>query len=135
MMATMSRPLILRNGDLAQLADTDALQLPTRAIAAGASTPDPGIDGVVIYSSVEEALLVWSDTDSMWNELSGAGGGDSADEVWIGGSPPPDDTTDLWVDTDEDPPALTFTYVLILMEGDEVPPDTVPGTIVIIVPA
>lgn len=131
----MSRPLILSGGDLAQLSDTDVLQLPDRAITPGDTTPDPGIDGVIVNSSTANVLIRWNEADGVWEEVSGSGGGDGADEVWIGDSPPPDPDAELWIDTDEDPPAEPgIAPVLIIMEGDTVPPETEVGTIVIVVP-
>jgi len=46
------------------------LVLPSRPIAAGAATPNPGIVGVSIWSSTEIAELIWDGTS--W-QLSGAG--------------------------------------------------------------
>lgn len=45
---------------------------PQLAIAAGATSPNPGINGVTVWSTTENAILNWSSTS--W-ELLGTGGG------------------------------------------------------------
>lgn len=44
-----------------------------RAIAQGATSPDPGVAGVVVWSTTAGALLVW--TGAAWQPLAAGGGG------------------------------------------------------------
>ena len=52
---------------------------PSLAIAAGATTPDPGINGVQVWSTTENALVFWG--SNSW-ELSGGGGAPATDSLF-----------------------------------------------------
>ncbi len=55
------RPIVQQAGVLTELADSDALVLPSAAVAPGSTTPNPGQPSV-IWSTLANAPLQWDGT-------------------------------------------------------------------------
>lgn len=83
------KPVVLVGGNLNELATNDYLGVASLAIAEGATTPDPGITGVLVYSSTTARLMEWSGT--AWKTHT---------RTYVGTSAPSNPAVgDLWVDT------------------------------------
>lgn len=67
----VKKPLVESSGIVQEIASGDFVQVPSGAIANGATSPDPGgtsARGVMMWSTSLSDLVIWNGTQ--WNRLS-----------------------------------------------------------------
>ena len=66
------KPLVQVGGSVQELPTTDAL-LTVLAVFSGDITPNPGADGVIVWSSVMRREVVWDAVLGVWKPLYSKG--------------------------------------------------------------